>query len=244
MTQITQAVISAGGTGTRLKPFTDTAPKPMIPVLGKPLLEWHVEQYKKHGVRDFIFSLGYLPQVVIDYFGDGSRFDVSITYHVETSPLGSFGCMPLLSGLHDRFYFIYGDVFSLVDYSAMAAVYATKDMLLGMQRVGRTEERVNADLAELDQRGRFVEIHTKPHTKEYPHAYSMRGSFILEKDIVSYVKEGIPADLAKDVLPKVIESGKNFYGYECGDYSKGIDTMDKVREVEVYLQEHHIIPWW
>ncbi len=77
--------------GTRLKPFTDTAPKPMIPVLGKPLLEWHVEQYKKHGVKDFIFSLGYLPQVVMDYFGDGSRFGVNISYHVETTPLGSFG---------------------------------------------------------------------------------------------------------------------------------------------------------
>jgi len=216
----------------------------MIPVLGKPLLEWHVEQYKKYGVKDFIFSLGYLPQVVMDYFGDGSRFGVHIAYHVETTPLGSFGYMPLLSGLHDRFYFIYGDVFSLVDYGAMAAAYATKNAPMGIQRVGRTEERGNADLAELDHQGRFVDIHKKPHTKEYPNAYSLRGSFILERDIVSYVEEGKPADLAKDVLPKVIGDGKNFYGYECSDYSKGVDTMEKVQEVEAHLQEHGIAPWW
>jgi mannose-1-phosphate guanylyltransferase/phosphomannomutase len=241
---ITQAVISAGGIGSRLRPLTDIAPKPMVPILGKPLLEWHVKQYKKHGVKNFIFSLGYLPQVVMDYFGDGSRFGVHITYHVETTPLGSFGYMPLLSGLNDRFYFIYGDVFSLVDYSAMSATYASKDAPIGMQRVGRTEERGNADLAELDQKGRFVDIHKKPHTKEFPNAYTLRGSFILERGIISYVEKNMPADLATDVLPRVIADGKNFYGYECTEYSKGIDTMEKIREVETYLQEHHITPWW
>lgn len=244
MEKITQAVISAGGVGSRLRPFTDTAPKPMIPILGRPLLEWHLEQYKKHGVTDFICALGYLPDVIMDYFGDGSRFGVSISYHVEKEPLGSFGCMPLIQGLRKTFYFIYGDVFSLVDYTAMSAAYGATVDPIGMQRVGRSKEPGSADLGELDSAGRIVSIYKKPHTKVYRHAYALRGSFILNKDILAYVPKGLPADLAKDVLPRLIADRRNFYGYECDDYSKGVDTIEKVQEVEVYLRRHGVAPWW
>ena len=105
MNSITQAVISAGGRGERLRPFTDNAPKPMVPVLGKPLLEWHVGQFKKFGVRDFVFALGYLPEVISEYFGDGSRFGVTIRYFVEHIPLGSFGSMRDIAGVDENFYF-------------------------------------------------------------------------------------------------------------------------------------------
>ena len=245
MESITQAVVSAGGLGTRLRPLTDTMPKPMVPILDKPMLLWHVEQFKKYGVTDIFFTLHYLPEVVQDYFGDGSKFGVKVHYIVETTPLGSAGALKALEPkLDDRFYFIYGDTFSLMDYSAMAGVYATKENPVGMQRMKRTDDYADADVAELDDQGRFVTIHKKPHTTNYPNAYRMRGAFILDKKILSYVQKDTPADLAKDVLPRVIANGKNFYGYECDDYSKGIDTMEKLQEVESYLQKNNITPQW
>ena len=124
---IRQAVISAGGSGTRLRPMTDAMPKPMIPILGKPMLEWHVEQFKKFGVSEFFFTLGYLPEVVTGYFGDGARFGVKINYLIEQTPLGSAGGVKQLAPQLDQlFFFIYGDTFSLMDYGKMEAAYAGK----------------------------------------------------------------------------------------------------------------------
>src|ERR1700722_16464989 len=93
---IKQAIIAAGGFGTRLRPYTDTVPKPMLPVLGKPVLEWSVEQFKKAGVTNFFFTLHYLPEVVMDYFGDGSKLGVKINYFIEKEPLGEAGAIKKL----------------------------------------------------------------------------------------------------------------------------------------------------
>lgn len=238
---ITQAVISAGGLGKRLRPLTDTMPKPMVPVLGKPMLEWHVEQFKKHGVTEFFFTLHYLPEVVTNYFGDGSHLGVRIRYFIEKEPLGSAGAIKKFEPeLGSTFYFIYGDTFSLMDYTAMATAYSQKLDPIGMQRMKRTDDYADADVAELDAQGRFITIHAKPHTERYPNAYRMRGAFILDKSILSYLPEDASVDLAKQLLPQVIKAGKNFYAYECDDYSKGIDTLEKLHEVESYVRDNHI----
>ncbi|MDO8728303.1 MAG: NDP-sugar synthase [bacterium] len=229
---IKQAIISAGGLGARLRPITDTIPKPMIPILGKPMLEWHVEQLKKHGIKEFFFTLHYLPEVVMDYFGDGSRFGVKINYFVEKEPLGSVGAIKKFESQLDKtFYYIYGDMFSLMDYSKMSEKYAQKENPIGMQRMKRTDDYDDADIAELDEDGRCIKIHGKPHTKKYPNVYRMRGSFILDKKVLSYIPEDTVFDLGKQLLPKVIAAGEKFYAYECNDYSKGIDTLEKLKEV-------------
>jgi NDP-sugar pyrophosphorylase family protein len=236
---ITQAVISAGGLGTRLRPFTDTMPKPMIPLLGKPLLEHHVEQFKKFGVKEFFFTLHYLPEVIMNYFGDGSKWGVQMHYFTETTPLGTAGGIKQFElQLNDLFYFIYGDTVSVVDYGKMADVYGVKRDPIGMQRMKRTDDYADADVAEIDSEGRFVAIHGKPHTEHYQNAYRMRGVFILDKRTLRYIPAGKPFDLGKNLLPEVVNAGENFYAYECDDYSKGIDTLEKWKEVEEYLQTH------
>ncbi|MDO8569171.1 MAG: nucleotidyltransferase family protein [bacterium] len=238
---IKQAVISAGGLGTRLRPITDIMPKPMISILGKPMLEWHVEQFKKHGVKEFFFTLHYLPEVVMDYFGDGSRFGIKINYFVEKEPLGSIGAVKKFEDkLDETFYYIYGDTFSLMDYSIMSKKYYQKENPIGMQRMQKTLDYDDADVAELDENGRFVAIHSKPHFKKYPNAYRMRGSFILDKKILSYIPENTSFDLGGQLLPIVIDAGENFYSYECDDYSKGIDTVEKLEEVVDFLSKNKV----
>ena len=79
--------------------------------------------------------------------------------------------------------------------------------------------------------------------EKYKNAYRLRGAFILEKAVCDFVPEGT-SDLAKQVLPAVIDAGKNFYGYECADYSKGIDTLEKRDEVQAYLASQNGAPWW
>lgn len=235
---IRQAVISAGGFGTRLRPYTDTAPKPMIPIFGKPLLQWHVERFKKFGVDDFFFTLHYLPQVVMDYFGDGSKFGVSIRYAVEDEPLGTGGGLKKLERLlDDEFFLTNGDVFSLVDYGKMEEAWRAKSSsAIGMQRVGRAEHYEDADIAVVDDQGKIAEIHARPHGgRRYEGAHRMRGVSILKKKILLYAPATDFFQVNTDLLPAAIAAKELFYGYVCDDYSKGIDTIEKWKEVESYL---------
>ena len=235
--QIKQAIILCAGLGTRLRPITDTIPKPMLPLLGKPMLEWNIEEFKKHGVKEFFINLHYLPDVIKNYFGDGSRWGVKINYHLEPEILGTGGGIKNFEGvIGDTFYLIYGDMLSLVDYSKMAENFWTKNDPIGMQRTKKTDDYADADVAEMDSDMKFIKIHAKPHTEKYPNAHRMRGVFILKKEILSFIPKNTFYEIGKQLLPDVVSKGKNFYGYECADYSKGIDTVDKYKEVEEYLK--------
>lgn len=239
--KIKQAVISAGGSGTRLRPITDSLPKVMIPILGKPLLEWQIERFKKHFINEIFLTLHYLPEVIINHFGDGSRWGVKISYFIEKEPLGSAGAIKSFEKqLDEVFFFIFGDIFSLIDYSKMRDVFFTKENPIGMERVKKTDDYADADVAELDAQGRFLTIHKKPHQEKYENIYRLRGIFILRKKILAYLQENVISDINKDLIPAALSQGDNFYGYECDDYSKGIDTLEKWKDVEEYLKSRNI----
>lgn len=239
MPNIKQAVILCAGLGTRLRPLTDTIPKPMIPILGKPLLEWNIEQFKKHGVTEFFINLFYLPDVIRDYFGDGAKWGVKINYFQEKEILGTAGGVKnFASMLDETFFLIYGDMLSLIDYSKMAAEFAKYPDAIGMQKMQRTDSYADADVAELAEDGSFVKIHSKPHTEKHPNAYRMKGVFILKKAILDYIPADTFYELGKQLLPDVVSRGEKFYSYECADYTKGIDTMDKYQEVEEHIRKN------
>jgi len=86
-----KAVIMAGGEGTRLRPLTCNRPKPMVPVVNKPVMEHIIELLKKHGFTDIAVTLQYLPDMIKDYFGDGSDFGINLRYYVEDKPMGTAG---------------------------------------------------------------------------------------------------------------------------------------------------------
>ena len=239
---IKQAIIAAGGLGTRLRPYTDAMPKPMIPILGRPLLEWHIEQFKKYGVTEFFITLHYLPEAIMEYFGEGTKWKVRINYFFEKKSMGTAGGIKKFEPqLDNEFFYTYGDTFSLMDYGKMEAVWYAKPVgALGMQRVGKSDHYADVDVAELDVDGRIVAVHPKPHIKQYPNAYRMRGTFIFSKKILSYIPASGSYEIGRQLLPDIITRGKTFYGYECTDYSKGIDTAEKWREVEEYLREKNI----
>jgi NDP-sugar pyrophosphorylase family protein len=239
---IKQAVLLCGGEGTRLRPFTYTMSKQMIPILGKPLTEWNIVQFKKHGVTNFLINLYTKPEVMRGYLGDGSKWGVKITYNLEKEPPGVAGSIKQFEPyLDDEFFVIYGDMLSFVDYSKMEKAWREKPTgAIGMQRMQKLDDYKDADVAELDASGKFIAIHPKPHTTTYPNAYRMRGTFIMKKRIMSYVPTDKYWEIGRDLLPDVIKDGQAFYSYECSDYSKGIDTIEKWQEVEAYLKKNDI----
>src|SRR5690348_17236437 len=118
-----QMAILAGGLATRLRPITETIPKSMVPVQGKPFLEHQIALVRAHGVTDLVLCVGHLYQPIEAYFGDGSRFGLRIRYSVEADRLlGTGGALkqaePLLE---DRFFLMYGDSYLLYDYAEVMA---------------------------------------------------------------------------------------------------------------------------
>lgn len=241
MSNIKQAVILCAGLGTRLRPLTNTMPKPMIPILGKPLLEWNIEQFKKHGVTEFFINLYYLPDAIRDYFGDGTKWSVKINYFQEKDILGTAGGVKnFVDILDEEFFLIYGDMISLMDYSKMADEFSKYPSAIGIQTMQKTDNYVDADVAELAADGSYLKIHVKPHTESYPNAYRMKGVFVLKRGILDYVPDNTFYELGKQLLPEIVNQGKKFYSYECKEYTKGIDTMEKYQEVEEYLMANQV----
>jgi dTDP-glucose pyrophosphorylase len=118
-----QAVIMAGGMGTRLKPLTDDLPKPMLPVGGKPVMELMIEQLRQVGIRRVNISTHYKPEKISDHFGDGSTFGVELNYVNEDKPLGTVGALGLIDAPTEPMLVINGDILTQVDFRAMLAYH-------------------------------------------------------------------------------------------------------------------------
>jgi len=142
--------------------------------------------------------------------------------------------------LEDEFFVIYGDIFSRVNYGVMESEWRERSNAIGMQRVRRAQDYADADVIELDASCRVIAAHPKPHLHVYQNAYRMAGVFIMRREILSATPKDAYSEIGKDMIPTILKEGRNFFGYLCDDYSKGIDTLEKQTEVESYLMQHEI----
>jgi NDP-sugar pyrophosphorylase family protein len=211
----------------------------MLPLLGVPMIEWNIRRLRQCGVREIFINLHHLPEVLRNYLQSGERLGVRIHYHQEPEILGTAGGVKCFEDqLADKFFLLYGDVFSDVDYSAMEQEWRRRPGAVGMQRMAQTLDYADADVVELDTDRRIVAVHPKPHSQTFPNAYRMRGIFILRRGILADVPAKKYFEIGRDLLPVVIAKGESFYGYTSDEYSKGIDTLDKWKEVEAYMVQH------
>ncbi len=234
---IRQAVILAAGFGSRLRPITDSLPKAMVPIGGKPLLEHHVERLRRFGVREFFVNLHHLPDVIRNHFGDGSRWGARITYAQEPEIRGTAGGLKSFeSELDDAFFVLYGDVFSLLDYRRMAEAFLSRRDAVGMELVGATDHPLDSDLVELDEDQRFLRIHPKPHRTLPARSSAMRGVFVLGRRILSEIPAEGYFEIDHHLLPRILERGERFYGYLSDEYTKDVGTPERYREVDSYCR--------
>ena len=239
--KITQAVILSAGLGTRLRPITDNIPKVMVPFLGKPLLEWHIERFRDYGVKEIFINLHYLSDAITGYFGDGEKFGVRMHYVLERPMiLGTAGGIKDFdSVLGENFFVIYGDMFNEIDYGKMEAAYREKDGAIGMMVVGENDHPHDSDLAEVDPSLRFLKIYPKPHVSMPERWKSLDAVYIFNKKILGYIPAGVYYEIDHELLPDILTKSERFYGYETDDFVKDIGTMERYRFVENYLKEKH-----
>ncbi|MGF1515575.1 MAG: sugar phosphate nucleotidyltransferase [Elainellaceae cyanobacterium] len=228
-----RAVLMAGGSGTRLRPLTCDLPKPMVPILNRPISEHIINLLKRHGINEVIATLFYLPDVMRDYFQDGSGFGVQITYAVEEDqPLGTAGCVKNVSELLDEtFLVISGD--SITDFDLTQAVKFHKSRGAKATLVlARVPNPVEFGVVITDENQRIQRFLEKPSTSEIFSDTVNTGTYILEPDVLKYLPENEESDFSKDLFPRLLAEGEPMYGYVADGYWCDVGHLLAYREAQ------------
>ena len=224
-------VIIAGGKGTRLG-RTDL-PKPMIRILEKPILEYQIELAKKYGLKDIFILSGFMSDTIINYFGDGSNWDVNITHVVEEKALGTAGAVKQLENLiKGRFIVFYGDTMMDVNLKNMIE-YDKSTTSLGTLFVHPNDHPYDSDLINVDyQTNKILDFISKPHDDTYKCNLVNAALYILSSDIFAYIPLGINCDFGKDIFPSIISKNLILNAYHSAEYIKDMGTPDRLIKVE------------
>lgn len=230
-----QAVIMAGGKGTRLVSVTkDEIPKPMVRIAGKPLLLWQIEELKRNGIFDVVLVIGHLGQNIVDYFKDGQAYGVNISYIREETPLGTAGALAYFKEMLTEPYFllVFGDVFFSVDISRMERYHNEKQALATLLVHPNTHPH-DSDLVVLDEKNKVVRIVSKHDKRDEPLENCVNaGFYLLGKNILDGIKRNEKTDLEKEVLMPLIAKQEAVYGYRSPEYVKDIGTQERIAQVE------------
>lgn len=246
-----KVVIMAGGKGTRIASVKSDVPKPMIPIAGKPILEWQIECLRRQGLKEITLVIGYLGHVIKDYFGDGSAFGVKIGYFEEVEPLGTAGALFKMPELAEDFLLLCGDVILDVDFNRFIAFHQSHGAWASLMAHPNghpydSSLLVTEVLPPQVTGGNPVDTHrvVKWMNKEDERVYYKNrvnaGIEIISPELLrETMKNFVPRhpetpdkiDLDRDVLKPNIPSGR-IYAYDTPEYIKDMGTPDRYYEVE------------
>ncbi len=226
-----QAVILAGGKGTRLYPLTSRTPKPMVNVFNKPVLEHTIELLKKHGIRDIIITLAYKADQIMDHFGGGSKWGVNIQYSLEDIPLGTAGGLRRMQPLlNDTFLIISGDAITDFDIKAAVDMHKSRSAIATML-LYEVDDPSQFGIVESDSDGKIRRFIEKPVASEAFTNTINTGIYILEPEVISYIPYDMAFDFSRNVFPRLLQNQEPFYSYRTDGYWCDVGSLAQYRNV-------------
>ena len=221
-------VVIAGGQGTRIASVNADIPKAMIPIDGKPILEYQILMAKRYGFTDFLFIIGYLGDQIREYFGDGAKWGVTIEYFQEKQPLGTAGALGYLKDkLTEEFFVFYGDTVMDFDMIHMLDFHHRKHADATLL-VHPNDHPYDSDIVDVDKDGKVKNFFIKPHPDCFiSHNMVNAALFIFSPSILSEIEVGTKSHIEKNVLPKCLQDGMRLYGYNTAEYIKDMGTPDR-----------------
>ena len=202
--------------GTRLRPFTYEIPKPLIPVKGRPIIEHAVRNFKKHGIKDIILSVGYQSDKIKEYFNDGSKWGVNVSFCIEDEPLGTGGAIKKASkGLKETFIAINGDNLADFDWTEMIKAHKERNAKISLA-LFPVEDVTKFGIAKLDD-GKIVEFIEKPSVEEAPSNLNNAGGYIIEPEALDILPEG-KSSIEKDCFEKLAKLGVIYANIHDGQW--------------------------
>ena len=227
-----QAIILAGGKGSRLRPYTTVLPKPLVPLGNFPIAEIIVRQLKFQGFKNIVMATGYLAELIEAYFGNGRRWGVKISYVRETSPLGTAGAVKLVKQMEDDVLVINGDTLTNMDFKKLMAFHKTKK---AMATIAIKERVVKTDFGviESDKKYRLLDYIEKPEHRSF---ISM-GINIFNKKCQRYIKPGENVGMP-ELMMKLKAAGKGVYCYKTKSEWLDLGRLDDFKVAQDLFQEH------
>jgi len=208
---IKKAIILAADKGIKFRPFTYETPKAMLPIKGRPLLEYIITQLRNYEIREIYISVGYLSEKIKSYFGDGTKFGVKINYAKQTkNNLGTAGALfnfKKYIGQKEPFFLIYGDVLANINYQDMAQFFWEHKNTAGV--VGLTTVSNPELWGVVKLKGqRIVDLKEKPNNKKNKSHLISAGIYILTSKVFKFIPKNKKVSLEKEVLPKMLKKYK------------------------------------
>ncbi|NLD47266.1 MAG: NTP transferase domain-containing protein, partial [Clostridiaceae bacterium] len=213
-----KAVIMAGGEGTRLRPLTCNRPKPMVPIVNKPVMEHIIELLNKYRLVDIAVTLQYLPEMIRDYFGDGSEYGVNLKYYIEDTPMGTAGSVKNAEEfLDDTFIVISGDALTDIDLKKAIDFHFSRGSVATLI-LKKVDIPLEYGVVVTDEEGRITRFLEKPSWGEVFSDTVNTGIYILSPEVLKYFKKNEKFDFSKDLFPILLKEKRPMYGYITEEY--------------------------
>jgi len=239
-------MILAAGKGTRVRPLTYDLPKPMIPLLGKPVMAYLVEHLKKHGITEIMVNVSWLHEKIEEYFGEGEQFGVQIGYSFEgylrddgtvvPEPIGSAGGMKKIQEFggffDDTTIVLCGDALIDLDLKAALLEHRRKGAMASVITKEVPWDKVSSyGVVVTDEEGRIKQFQEKPSQEEALSNYISTGIYIFEREVIDLIPAGVPFDIGSELFPLLAERGLPFYAQRRPFNWLDIGTMSDYWEV-------------
>jgi dTDP-glucose pyrophosphorylase/phosphoheptose isomerase len=230
-----KAMILAAGEGTRLRPLTEHCPKPMLPIGGRPLLEYLLKLLRSHGVKEVAINLHHRPETVTSHFGDGSTLGMRIVYSHEEELLGTAGALRrMASFLDDTFLVLFGDVLTNADFTSLAEFHRWRSAV-ATTALHRVEDPSRAGLVDASPDGRIFRFGEKPPRSRRFTNLACAGLYVFEPSILNEIPEDRPSDLGRDLIPRLIDKGLPVYGLEGVGHVLDIGSPERYALAQLML---------
>ena len=219
-----KAVVMAGGEGSRLRPLTSQQPKPLVPVVGRPIMEHILLHLRRHQLRDVIATVQYMGASIRNYFGDGSEQGVDLTYSVEDSPLGTAGSVMLArQQLAEPFLVISGDALTDIDLAAAVRFHRDRRALATIV-LKPVPNPLEYGVVVVDEGGAVQRFIEKPSWGEVISDLANTGIYILDPAVFDFFRAGEVADWSGDVFPKLLKQGEPVFGWVASGYWEDVGS--------------------
>jgi mannose-1-phosphate guanylyltransferase/phosphomannomutase len=225
-----KAVLMAGGFGTRIQPLTQSVPKPMVPLLNRPMMEHIIDRLRAAGITEIVVLLYYMPDVIREYFGDGSRFGVSLDYVLPDDDYGTAGAVKFAEDRIDSTFLVMsGDLVTDFDLGQILAFHRAKRTPVTITLTS-VPNPLQFGVVITDAAGRILRFLEKPGWGEVFSDTVNTGIYVLEPEVFRHIPAGRPFDFSKDLFPIFLREKIPIYGYSASGYWRDVGDPDSYRE--------------
>jgi mannose-1-phosphate guanylyltransferase len=234
---VREAVVLAGGEGTRLRPLTNNRPKPLLPVLGRPCIEYSLRALSSAGIEVIDLACAYKGKEVVNQLGDGKALGLNIEYAFEETPMGTAGAVKLLERkLPEVFVVVMGDTLMDIDFEKVIRFHQEHQAMItiALTEVSNPSEY---GIVGLDHRSRIVRFREKPVPAEAFSNLINAGVYVIQREAFRFVPEATKFDFSKNLFPKLMELGHPLYGVKLQGMWKDIGRPRDLLDANLQMAE-------